>query len=328
MLRLIAQLCAVVALLVLASCASAPQRSPSEWMGVLPGDATMYVSVSVPQSADLIRRTLKQGGPAYNDVVQLADRTSRAVFSVTMTKGAPTRFAAVALGNYPAVLIRMSLSGKKEWKQMSASEGGYYLWNKANLQLSIPGGGVLLATNQDMPALLAKYKDPIPLPIPPEVASDMTKTDLVLYIPRLPGGLSTSVSRPPGAADDADQPPAQDSESRPRLPIREVWVDAVKTKDGYIMGASMNTATEEQSRVLSLVLRIGIVAWMKSNNVPNAAERLRAITVNPDGTTVRVKGIAVTDQEIIPLFLAILNGPAAPPDGAGNGSAQAPEQAN
>jgi len=90
----------------------------------------------------------------------------------------------------------------------------------------------------------------------------------------------------------------------------------------------MNTATEEQSRVLSLVLRIGIVAWMKSNNVPNAAERLRAITVNPDGTTVRVKGIAVTDQEIIPLFLAILNGPAAPPDGAGNGSPQAPEQAN
>jgi hypothetical protein len=298
----------------------------------------MYVSVSVPQSADLIRRTLKQGGPAYNDVVQLADRTSRAVFSVTMAKGAPTRFTAVALGNYPTMLIRMSLSGKKEWKQMSASDGGYYLWNKANLQLSVPGGGVLLATNQDMPALLAKYKEPIPLPIPPEVASDMTKTDLVLYIPQLPGGLSTSVSRPPSpqppdaaspaAADDADQPAAQDSESRPRLPIREVWVDAVKTKDGYLMGASMNTATEEQSRVLSLVLRIGIVAWMKSNNVPNAAERLRAITVNPDGTTVRVKGIAVTDQEIIPLFLAILNGPAAPPDGAGNGSPQAPEQAN
>ncbi len=185
--RLVAQLCAVVAVLVLASCASAPQRSPSEWMGVLPGDATMYVSVSVPRSADLIRRTLKQGGPAYNDVVQLADRTSRAVFSVTMAKGAPTRFTAVALGNYPAVLIRMSLSGKKEWKQMSASAGGYYLWNKANLQLSVPGGGVLLATNQDMPALLAKYKDPIPLPIPPEVASDMTKTDLVLYIPQLPG---------------------------------------------------------------------------------------------------------------------------------------------
>ncbi len=299
---------AAAAFLLLASCASTPVRSPSEWMGVLPSNATMYVSVSVPRSADLIRKTLKQGGPAYNDVVQLADRTNRLVLSVTMARDAPTRFSAIALGSYPAVLITMSLSGKKEWTQVSDSGGRYFLFNKANLQVSVPSGGILLAANGDMPTLLSRYRAPVPLPIPPEVQSDMTRTDVVLYMPQLPGGIGEPTS---------DEPATMESDDRPHLPIREVWVDANKTKDGYSLAATMNTGTEQQARVLALVLRIGIVAWMKSNNVTDAAERLNGVSVVPDGTSVRLNGFSLSDQEIIPLFLSLLNGPSAesPPAG-------------
>ncbi|HVP19551.1 MAG TPA: hypothetical protein VMU36_11170 [Spirochaetia bacterium] len=293
---------AAAALLLLASCASAPKRSPPEWMGVLPSDATLYVSISVPQSADLIRRTLKQGGPAYNDVAQLADRTSRVVLSMTLGRDEPMRFAAVALGSYPAFLINLSLSGKKEWKQVSAVDGSYFLFNKANLQLSIPNGGILLASNGAMPMLLSRYKTPVPLPIPPEVKSDMTRTDVVLYMPQLPGGIGQPAP---------DQPAAMESDERPHLAIREVWVDATKTKEGYLLVGTMNTGTEEQARVLALVLKIGIVAWMKSNDVTDVADRLRAISVIPEGTSVKVNGISVSDQEIIPLFLGLLNGPSA-----------------
>lgn len=306
--RLPARIGAAAALLLTASCATAPQRSPVEWMGVLPGDATMYISVSVPQSAELIRKTLKEGGPAFNDVITLSDMTKRLLVSVTMAKGAPMRFAAVALGGYPSLLIGMSLSGKKEWKQVSLPEGSFYLWNKANLQLSVPNRSILLAANGDMPTLLSRYKIPVPLPIPPEVASDMAKTDIVLYMPQLPGGVGEA---------NVDQPAVAESDERPHLPIREVWVDAMKTKDGYLLGATMNTGTEKQARVLSLMVRIGIVAWMKANNVPQAGERLRAISVVPEGTSVMVKGIAVRDGEIMPLILTLLNG--APAD-AGNAS--------
>jgi len=280
-------------------------------MGVLPGDATMYISVSVPPSADLIRRTLKEGGPGYNDVATLSGMTKRFLVSVKMEKGAPLRFAAVALGSYPTVLIGMSLSGKKEWKQVSGSDGSFFLWNKANLQLSLPSGGVLLAANGDMQTLLSRYKAPIPLPIPPEVASDMTRTDIVLYMPQLPGGIGEAA---------ADQPAAAESDDRPRLPIREVWVDAMKTADGYMLSATMNTGTEKQAQVLSLVVRIGIVAWMKSNDVPNAAQRLKTISVAPEGTSVRLKGVAVSDAEIMPLILALLNGPPAGAEGPAVGA--------
>lgn len=295
-----ARIAVVGALGLLASCASAPTRSPSEWLGVLPSDATLYVSFSVPTSAGLIRRTLKQGGPAYNDVAQLADRTSRAVLSVTLERGEPMRFAAIALGSYPAFLINMSLSGKKEWSQVSVADGSYFLFNKADLQVSVPNGGTLLASNGAMPTLLARYKTPVPLPIPPEVVSDMTKTDVVMYMPQLPGGIGESAF---------GQPAAMESDDRPHLAIREVWVDATKTKEGYLLGGTMNTLTEEQARVLSLVLKIGIVAWMKSNNVSDAGDRLRSISVTPEGNSVRVSGIAVSDQEIMDLFLGLLRGP-------------------
>ncbi len=302
---------AAAVLLLLASCASVPVRSPSEWMGVLPSDATMYVSMYVPHSADLIRKTLKQGGPAYNDVVQLADRTSRVVLSVTAAPDAPTRFSAIALGSYPAVLISMSLSGRKEWKQVSSADGSYFLFHKANLQVSLPGGGILLAANGDMPTLLSRYRSPVPLPIPPEVQTDMTRTDVVLYMPQLPGGIGE-----PSADDSTAAGPGD----RPHFPIREVWVNGTKTKDGYTLGATMNTDTEQQARVLALVLRIGIVAWMKSNNVSDAAGRLKDISVDPQGTSVRVNGIAVSDKELIPLFLTLLNGPQATEGEGGRGT--------
>jgi hypothetical protein len=324
-------LCAASAFLLLASCATVPQRSPLEWMGVLPADATMYISVAVPKSADLIHKTLKEGGPAYNDVITLSDMTKRLLVSVTVSKDSPLQFAAVALGGYPSALIGWSLAGKKEWKQVTVQDGSYYAWNKANLQLSIPNGSILLAANGQMPTLLSQYKVPVPLPLPPEVVTDMEKTDIVIYMPQLPGGIGDLPADQPGKQpgdQPGDQPVAADSVDRPHFTIRDVWVDAVKTRDGYIMGGTMNTDTEQQARVLSLLLRVGIIAWMKSNNVPNTAERLRTITVFPQGSSVKVNGIAVGDAELMPLILTLLNGP---PSGGGVGAAgdaAAPQQAN
>ncbi len=294
-------LAAAATLLLLASCATAPKRSTTEWMGVLPGDATIYISVSVPASRALIKKTLQEGGPDFKDVVALAERTNRLIATVTLAKGSPARFSAVALGEYPAFLIGLSLGGNKDWKQVNAPEGSYYQWKKVGLELSVPNNGTLMAANGTMTSLLRKYKTPVPLPIPPEVITDMEKSDVVLFMPQLPGSVGQSV--------------LQESEQDPdamRLPIREVWIDAVKTPGGYVVGATMNTPTEQKARVLAVLLRIGIVAWMKGENVPDSTERLRAISVTPEGTQVRVSGIAVAEEDVIPLFLSLLKGPPSP----------------
>jgi hypothetical protein len=287
---------AVAVILLMASCATVPPRSASQWLGVLPGDATLYASLSVRGSAELIRKMLKEAGPATQDIGTLMDRTERLVISVTLSSGAPARFAVVALGNYPSGIVGMRLAGNKNWTKKTTGSDTYWEWTRAGLQLSIPNNGILLASNGGVEALLGRWKSPVSLRVPPDVESDMEHSDLVLYMPELPGGLTEKA-----AANDV------------HIPLQEVWITAVRTAGGYTLGGTANTSSEKESKLLTLVLRLGIVAWMRTENIPNAAERLRSITVSPSGSQVKFGGLAITESEIVPLFLSLLKS-ITPPD--------------
>jgi hypothetical protein len=286
-----------VVFLLLASCASLPQRSPSEWLGILPEDATMYVSFSVKGSADLVRKALKDAGADFQDVGSLMDRTDRLVAAITLAKGSPTRFNVAALGNYPAGIIGMRLGGNKEWKESATPSGTYWQWSKAGLQMGIPNNGILLASNGGIERLLSRWASPIALTIPPDAAQDMLKSDFVLYMPELPGNLTESA--------------AQKGMS---LPIQEVWMNAVKGKDGYVLSGTVNTSSEREAKVIALALRLGLVAWMRSQSMPDAGERLKTVTVQPVGLQVKLAGLNVTNDEIIPLFLSFVKGLNPPPE--------------
>ncbi len=287
---------AAAAALVLASCASVPSRLPSEWMGVLPENATMYLSFSVAGSADVIKKALKGAGPDLQDVSTLMDRTSRMVGAVTLSPGAPARFDVVALGNYPSGIIGMRLRGSKEWKETATAQGSYWQWSKAGLQMGIPNNGILLASNGGIETLLARWGTPVTLTIPPDAVADMKKSDFVLYMPELPGNLTESA--------------AQKGMS---LPIQEVWMNAVKVKGGYDLSGTVNTSSEQKAKVVALAVKLGLVAWLRSQQGPEAAERLKTVTVSPTGLQVKMTGLQVTDEEIVPLFLSLLGSLSRPP---------------
>jgi len=299
---------AAAALLALASCATVPSRAPSEWMGVLPEDATMYLSFSVAGSADVIKKALKGAGPDLQDVSTLMDRTSRMVGAVTLARGSPARFDIVALGNYPSGIISMRLRGNREWKESATAHGAYWQWSRAGLQMGIPNDAILLASNGGIEELLQRWGAPVTLTIPPDAAADMQKSDFVLYMPELPGNLVESA--------------AQKGMSRP---IQEVWMTAVKIKGGYELSGTVNTSSEQKARVVALALRLGLVAWMRSQQVPEAVERLKTVTVGPVGLQVRLAGLRVTDQEIVPLFLSFIKDLGSPPAPAADASTPAPE---
>jgi hypothetical protein len=293
---------AAAVLMLLASCATVPQRSPSEWLGVLPEDATMYVSFSVTGSADLVRKALKDAGPDFQDVGSLMDRTKRLVAAVTLRQGAPARFDIAALGGYPSGIIGLRLRGNKEWTEASTPSGTYWQWSKAGLQMGIPNDGILLASNGGIERLLSRWAAPIALAIPSDAARDMQNADFVLYMPELPGNLAESA--------------AQKGMS---LPIQEVWMNAVKGKGGYELAGTVNTSSEQKAKVLALALRLGLVAWIRSQSVPDVAERLKTVTVTALGLQVKLAGLLVTNEEIIPLFLSFVKGlgssPEPPPSG-------------
>jgi len=124
--RLVVTCCA--ALLALASCATVPPRPSSAWLGVLPADATLYVSLSVSGAGDLIKKALSSSGPGLQDVNTLLGMTKRLVCSVTLVKGTPARFSVVALGGYPGGLIGLRLSGNKEWTEKKGPPGSNWEW--------------------------------------------------------------------------------------------------------------------------------------------------------------------------------------------------------
>jgi hypothetical protein len=295
---------AAAALLVLASCASVPQREPSEWLGALPTDATLYASLSVSGSKALLQKTLTDAGKDFKDVASLADMTNRLVCSVTLVKGSPVRFSVVAIGSYPSGIIGMRMSGNKEWRKDATPDGKYWQWSKAGIQMSLPSSGILLASNGGIGELLAAWKSPSPVTMPPDVAADMKAADLVVYMPVLPGGLNESAQK-----------------KGVHLPIQEVWLNALKAPGGYDISGTANTGSEREAKILTLALKLGIVAWMRTENVPNAAERLKTITVTPNGLQVKLAGLHLSDDEIVPLFLSLVKGfspaePAAPQAGA------------
>jgi hypothetical protein len=279
------------ALTVLASCATVPQRAPSEWLGALSPGATLYASISVPGSADFIKKSLKDAGPGLQDVNTLVDMSKRVVLSVTLARGSAARFSAVALGNYPAGIIGMRLGGSKDWKKASSAAGTWWEWSKAGIQVGIPNNGILLASNGDVEGLLGRWSAPPVVVVPPDVADDMRTGDLVIYVPELPGGIPESAAK-----NDV------------RLPIQEVWLKGARTGTGYNVSGTANTTSEREARILTLAVRLGIVAWMRSENIPDASARLKSITVVASGVQVKLTGLAVSDAEVIPLLTSIFKG--------------------
>ncbi len=267
-------------------------------MGVLPGDDTMYVSVSVPPSAAIIKKLLKDAGPDTADVVQLVDRTDRVVLGVRLVPHEQPRFTAVAIGKYPASLIGCRLSGNREWKRITTPAGMYWQSSKTGIQLAVPGRTALLAANGELETLLPRYGSPVALRIPPEVSLDMEHADLVLYLPELPGGIAQG-----GTA---------------HVPIQEVWLDAAKGEAGYGVTGTANTGSEKEAKLVALVLRLALVAWMRGEGLPNTAERLKPVTISADGTQVKMSGLAFTEEEIATLFLSLLRGPAQQAEGSGS----------
>jgi hypothetical protein len=160
----------------------------------------------------------------------------------------------------------------------------------------VPGAYAVLVSTGSIEALLARFAAPIAPAMPPEAAEGMDSADLCLYLPELPGGLPTGAGGAAGAAGSA------------ALPIREVWLEARRTADRYEVEGTCNTASERDARSLVLLVRLALVAWMRSQELADVSGRLRNVTVAADGLQVKLAGLSFGKDEIAPVLLALAAG--------------------
>jgi hypothetical protein len=280
---------------LLASCASLPARTPTQLMGVLPGDATLYASLRVRASEGMVRQLLASAqpgapaGPGAAELDQLLDRTERVVLSARLAAQQDPSFAAVALGSYPAGLMGCRLSGSRDWKKTKTPAGTYWQWKKTGLQVALPGSSVLLVASTGIEPLLERYRSPSQLPVPEEAALDMERRDLVLFLPVLPTGSA------PGAGS--------------AVPIREVWLVGSKGPEAWSVSGTANTASERDARLVAVAMRFALVAWMRGQGFPGVAEKLRTVTVAPEGSQVRLAGLSFSEEELGQVLLSLLARP-------------------
>jgi hypothetical protein len=280
--------------LALAGCATAPVRPAAQWLGVLPADATLYLSLDVPASADVIQAALKTADPDVREMGPLLERMSRLYAAVALAEGAPPRLSAVALGSFPAGLIRSKLCGSRAWDTVKSPSGKYYTNVKSGLQVSVPGPYAVLITAGSMEALLDRFAMPLAPAMPPEVAEDMESADLLLYLPSLPGGLGSAAGGTTAAAG-----------ATANVPIREVWLEARRDGDRYLVSGACNTASERDARSDVLLIKLGLVQWLRSQNLPDVSERLKTVTVAADGQQVKLAGLVFGKDELVPLLLGL-----------------------
>ena len=93
------------------------------------------------------------------------------------------------------------------------------------------------------------------------------------------------------------------------VPIREVWIVAAKGQGTWLVRGTANTASEKDAKLVALVLRFALVAWMRGQKLPDLGERLGPVTVMPEGSQVKLAGLTLTDEEIGPIFLSLVAGP-------------------
>lgn len=295
----------VAAALAVAGCVTAPVRPAAEWLGVLPDGAGLYLSLGVARSTDVLQAALERAGPDLREVGPLLERTDRLYGAVEGLGEASPRVSLVALGSYPAGLIRSRLCCSRSWKTVASGVGRYYVSAKAGVQVGVPAGFAVLVSTGSLETLLARFGAPKMPPMPPEAAEGMETADLSLYLPELPGGLAGSSGAP--------------------LPVREVWVEARRTADRYEVTGTFNASSDRDARSLVLLLRLALVAWMRTQGLSDVSGKLKDVTVAADGSRVKVAGLWFGKDEIVPVLLGLAGrgsaGGASPPDAAASGGA-------
>jgi hypothetical protein len=279
-----AALC-LAAIAALAACATVPRRAAdARWIDVLPADATMYLSVDIAANRALLGKVLEGTGPEWADVATMLDMSRRALIAVYLRPPEPLRYQVVALGSYPAFLIGLRLGTNADWKRVETSSGGYFR-NGKNLQASFPGDEVLLASTDGMEGLLERLYHPVGFALPPWVEAAMGSSDAVLFLPRFPGGLG---------GENAS------------LPIREVWIEAKVDHGSYAVSGTVAVESERSARSVALILRLALVSWLNTEKVENVAEKLKSISIAPDGPSVKVSGLVFPGDEVLSLFRSLL----------------------
>jgi hypothetical protein len=316
---------------VLASCATLPtaRLAESPWAS-LPPDADLYLYADVREARALLDPlaaafvgTKREGGGKAGRAAALLDRCEEgyAALYLPSQPGAQPGAELAVTGRWSADMLSARLGWSCGWVRHAPATGmDYWSGRRGTLEVGSPARGLLLAAAGRPGALermAARRLSPQAGPVErargeePRVEPLLAGAALYAFAPlgRIGPAGATAVGG---------------------LPVRALWLTARRGQDRYELGAlaalegspgrsppsATDGAAAPNARALTGLVRLAAASLLRKAGIPEVAARLRAMEVEVDGGLLGLRGLSLSEAEL----LALLRGYLAPAAVEGSGA--------
>lgn len=282
--------CIFLVFLIVASCATLPPERPSgQWLGVLPPESTFFVAADIISSRELLESFLAEAEGESKEILNILKRTSRLYAGVKLSPFMPASLSVIALGNYPAALVRIPLGINKEWHKARAPRP-YWQHSVKVLQVAVPERNLILFSTGTIERMLERLQHPLSYPLPPEVSFGMEQADFIIFFPILPT--------------------LSEKTQLEKLPFRRFWVTADKGEKFYeLVGvfALADTYEIKQARLVKALFRLVLIGWMRKAKLEDIVSRLKGMEITILEENIQITGLRLSNREIINALLILLD---------------------
>ena len=302
--------------LTLYSCATAPRQSTRDWLTALPGDGTVYFSLSLTPAirAVLVDPFIKSGFFAIDgemtendaqELLSLVDRMERIHGSVRLSPEGSPGLNAVVEGRFPSSGTSILLNKRSDWKKRSVKIAGvsginrYWISEAGSLQVSVPKNRILLVSNEDVRFLLQSFLRVIPPEgpgfLPPEAGLSEGGS---------PDGRTPPDGSPPvrfGSADLLAIVP--DLQMLPALgnlksSVRSAWILVVGEEDEFHLQTGLALATQGDALKFTMGARLFLLYWLRAGDLENLSDRLKEARIVSQGNYVYIANLRLSESEL------------------------------
>jgi len=305
---------------LMSGCATLPsRRGAADIAGLLPEDAFVYLRVEpTAQSAALWSSLLASAGrgelPA-EDFARLLERMDRVFAAATAATeaGGKASLDLAAVGSFPSSVIELNLGRSDQWAKVRVPRSSRRSWRtprtywaseELGVEMCLPDRHLLLLSTTAVLAMIERYGGEGET----DTSADGEVPDTGDAAPRLPQRM---------LADSAPELmayfPDFQSERMERLlgrglPVRSLLLEAVRIDQGVELRGEFVLEREESAKAFDMALRFVLLYLMKQGDIQGGVKRLGSLSIEQEGTTIRLAGLRLTDQEIAALLTVFLAG--------------------
>ncbi|MBN1696284.1 MAG: hypothetical protein JW881_02115 [Spirochaetales bacterium] len=272
-------ICLIGFLVITDSCeTSPPQKPPSVWLGMLPGESSLLIGIrDAGALRPIIENILAVIHLDMPDTASLLDKTEMIFASVAFKKNGPPVFYLLLVGRYSTPAISLGLGWSGEWRWIEGPPR-YWEHKRETLNLAHHGGYQIMLTNGDIETFISRTRHPESLSFMPEITHVLeTSEGFVLF---------------PSFGENAI--PEEVPVNTKKLPIREVWCGIGTEDAAFRLCGAFNLLEGPGAKLFFTTFKTFIIWLMRNAHVAGFVGRIDTAV---EGGLVTFKAGPFTEEE-------------------------------